>query len=59
MTLKPLFQNTFILCRPREAIFAEIIKIATMFIKTIFKGATKLYFMNFCRVFIILFSTGL
>ena len=33
MASKPLFQNTFILKRPRLAIFAEIIKIATMFIK--------------------------
>ena len=35
------FQNTFILRRPRVAIFADIIKIATMFIKTIFKNSKK------------------
>ena len=33
----PLFQNTFIIRRPRVAIFAGIIKIMTMFIKKIFK----------------------
>ena len=33
-----LFQKTFILRRPRVAIFADIIKIVTMFIKTILKG---------------------
>ena len=41
MTLKPLFQNTFILSRPRVAIFADIIKIATTFIRTIFKDSKK------------------
>ena len=42
MTSKPLFQNTFILRRPRLAIFAEIIKIITMFIKKCFKTQKKL-----------------
>ena len=32
-----LFQNTFILKRPRAANFADIIKTATIFIKTTFK----------------------
>ena len=36
------FQNTLILRRPSVAIFAYIIKIATMFIKTIFKDSKKL-----------------
>ena len=36
-----LFQKTFILRRPRVAIFAGIIKIVTMFIKTIFKEPKK------------------
>ena len=31
-----LFQNTFILTRPRVTIFADIIKNITMFIKIIF-----------------------
>ena len=37
MTSSPLFQNTFVLGRPRVAIFAGIIKIVIMFIKAIFK----------------------
>ena len=37
-----LFQNSFVLRRPRVAIFAGIIKIITMFIKTIFKDSKKL-----------------
>ena len=37
MTSNSLFQNTFILRRPRVAIFADIIKIVTMFIKTSLK----------------------
>ena len=35
MTSEPLFQNTFILGRPRVAIFADIIKIVTMFVKSL------------------------
>ena len=42
MTSLPLFQNKFSLRRPRVAIFAEIIKILIMFIKTIFKTHKKL-----------------
>ena len=38
---EPLFQNTFILKRPRVAIFAKIIKTVTMFIKTILKEMIK------------------
>ena len=41
MTLQPLFQNSFILRRPGVAIFAEIIKIITKFIKKIFKDSRK------------------
>ena len=37
MTSQASFQNTFILRRSRVAIFADIIKIVTMFIKTIFE----------------------
>ena len=37
MMLSPLFQNTFILRRPRVASFTDIIQIATMFIKTTFE----------------------
>ena len=37
MTAQPLFQNSFILGKPRVAILSDIIKIATMFIKQIFK----------------------
>ena len=36
------FQKTFILRRPGITIFAEIIKIVTMFIKKIFKDQEKL-----------------
>ena len=35
-------QNTFILKGPRVANFTNIIKIATIFIKTVFKDSTKL-----------------
>ena len=37
MTLQPLFQNALILKRPGVVIFADIIKIVIMFIKTITK----------------------
>ena len=36
-----LFQKTFILRRPGVVVFADIIKIVTMFIKTIFKNSGK------------------
>ena len=39
MTSESLFQNAFILRMPRVVTFAEIIKIATMFIKTTFKDS--------------------
>ena len=42
MTSKPLLQNTYILRRPRVANFGHIIKIVTMFMKTIFKDSKKL-----------------
>ena len=38
---QPLFQNTFILRRPRVVIFADIIKTVTIFIKMIFKYSKK------------------
>ena len=38
---KPLFQNTFILRRSKEAIFADIIKIVTISNKAIFKDSKK------------------
>ena len=41
MTSLPLFQNTLTLRRPGIVIFAEIIKIVTMFIKTITKVSRK------------------
>ena len=41
MTSKPLFQSTLILRRPGVDIFADIIKIVTMFIKTITKDSRK------------------
>ena len=41
MTSQPLFQNTFILRRPGVAIFADIIKIVTMFIKNFFQDSKK------------------
>ena len=41
MTSQPLFQNTFILRRPRVANFADINKTGTMFIKRTFKNSKK------------------
>ena len=41
MTSETLFQESFILRRPKVANFAEIIKIATILIKTIFKDLIK------------------
>ena len=41
LTSWPLFQNTFILRRSEVDIFADITKIVTMFIKTIFKDSRK------------------
>ena len=41
MTSKTLFQNTFILRRPRVTTSADIIKIVTVFMKTIFKNSEK------------------
>ena len=35
----PLFQNAYILRKPRATISAEMIKILSMFIKTIFKDS--------------------
>ena len=42
MMSQTLFQNTFILRRPGVAIFADVIKIITMFSKKIFKTQKKL-----------------
>ena len=41
MTSETLFQESFFLRRPKVANFAEIIKIATILIKTIFKDLIK------------------
>ena len=41
MTSKPLFQNTFLMTRPRLAYIADIIKNATIFIKITFKDSKK------------------
>ena len=41
MTPLPLFQNNFNLRRPIVASFADIIKIATMFIKVILKDSKE------------------
>ena len=38
---KPFFQNTFILRKPREANFADIIDIETKFIKAILTDSKK------------------
>ena len=38
---QPLFQNIFILRRPRVANFVDIIKIATTFIEIILKNSHK------------------
>ena len=64
MTPQRLFQNTFILRRPGVVNFADIIKIATMFIKKSFKDSKTperirnyvlnrnlyLYFLNIKKV---------
>ena len=42
MMLERLFKNTFILRRPGVAIFGDIIKIVTMFIKQSLKTQEKL-----------------
>ena len=39
LTLKPLIQNNFDVRRSRIAIFADVIKSLTMFVKTIFKNS--------------------
>ena len=41
MMSEPLFQNTVILRRPGVAIFADIVKIITRFIKQIFKDSRE------------------
>ena len=41
MTSKLLLQNVFILRRPRVAVFADIIKIVTIFIKKSVKNHLK------------------
>ena len=41
MTSQPLFQNAFTLKSPRVAIFADITKILTTCIRTIFKKTQK------------------
>ena len=41
MVSKPLFQNTAILRQPGVAIFGDIIKIVTTFIKAIIKDSRK------------------
>ena len=41
MTSYPLFQRSIILKRPSVAIFADIIKIVTIFIKTIFEDSKE------------------
>ena len=41
MTSYSIFQKTLILRRSGAAIFADIIKIVTMFIETIFKDSIK------------------
>ena len=41
MMSQPLFQNIFILRKPKVADFADIIKMATMFTKTTFKKNQK------------------
>ena len=42
VTSSHLFQNIFILGTPGVSIFADIIKITTMFVKTVFKDSKKL-----------------
>ena len=39
MTSETLFQNNFILRKPRIAIFADIVKIVIIFIKTILRDS--------------------
>ena len=42
MTSQPFLQNMFVLRRPDVAIFADIIKIMTIFIKTTLKDSIKI-----------------
>ena len=42
MTSQPFLQNMFVLRRPDVAIFADIIKIVTIFIKTTLKDSRKI-----------------
>ena len=42
MTSQPFLQNMFVLRRPDVAIFAGIIKIVTIFIKTTLKDSRKI-----------------
>ena len=45
----PLFQKTFVLRRPRVAKFADIIKIAAMFIKITFEDSKKVNYASKIR----------
>ena len=53
MTSQPLFQNTFILRRPRVANFSDIRKITTTIIKKIVKDSKKLKELKLKMQFII------
>ena len=59
MKSQPLFQNSFILRQPLVAIFTDIIKIVTMFIKTIFKDSKKFKEFEILYQNLIYFCTSL
>ena len=56
MTSQPLFQNTYILRRPRVANFADNIKVTTMFMKTTFKDSKKIKRIGNCIKMLLLTS---
>ena len=60
MASQPLCQNTFILIRPRVASYADIINIATIFTKPIFKDSKKVERMkNYVRISVFLDITNI
>ena len=52
MISQPLIQNTFILRWPRVAIFVDIIKFVTMFIKVIFKSEKNRNYVSKCNLYL-------
>ena len=55
----PLFLKTIILRRPRVANFADIIKVATMFIKTVLEDSKKMKRIKIYVIKIAIYPTGI